>query len=203
MKEKKAKDFDFSKRAEAYDAGFEGRLVKRFYDLLYNEITMTPDMRLLDVGCGTGALLKRLCEKFDITADGIDADENMIAVAKRQCPSCSFQIAPCESLPFPDHTFDTLTACLAYHHFRDKEGFAREAARVLKPGGTLYIADPNFPFVIRKSINGAARLFRVVGEFLTAREIADRFQEYGFEFTGSAHKGYAQVVKLTRIGRDT
>ena len=89
---------------------------------------------------------------------------------------------------------------MAYHHFSDKAGFAREAARVLKPGGVLYISDPKFPFLVRKGINGVARLFRVTGEFLTAREIADRFAEYGFVFSGAAYSGYAQVVKLVRQG---
>lgn len=197
---KEQKDFNFSNRAASYDEGFEGKSSKRFYDLLQREVKLSVGMRILDVGCGTGALLKRLCDAGGIDAHGIDTEADMLAVAKRQCPSCSFQESPCESIPFPDKSFDALTVCMAYHHFSDKAGFAREAARVLKPCGVLYIADPKFPFVIRKGINGAARLFRVVGEFLTAKEIADRFTGYGFTFAGAAYDGYAQVVKLTREG---
>lgn len=197
---KQQKDFNFSKRAESYDEGFEGKASKRFYDLVQREIILNEGMRVLDVGCGTGALLKRLRGNHDIDAHGIDADAEMIAVAKRQCPDCSFQQSPCEKIPFADESFDVLTACMAYHHFSDKTGFAQEAARVLKPGGVLYIADPKFPFVIRKTINGAARLFRMVGEFLTASEVAGRFTVHGFEFAGAAYDGYAQVVKLKRKG---
>ena len=69
---------------------------------------------------------------------------------------------------------------------------------MLKPGGYLYIADANFPFVIRKTINSVARMLRIVGEFLTAREIADRFSGYGFRLAGTAYNGYAQVIKLVR-----
>lgn len=195
---KNKRDFDFSKSAGSYDEGFEGKASKRFYDLLQKEIVLDEGMRVLDVGCGTGALLKRLCGKHDIDAHGIDAEAEMIAVAKRRCPDCSFLVSPCEKIPFADESFDVLTACMAYHHFADKKGFAREAARVLKHGGVLYIADPKFPFAVRKTINGAARLFRVVGEFLTANEIAGRFSAHGFEFAGAAYDGYAQVVKLTR-----
>jgi ubiquinone/menaquinone biosynthesis C-methylase UbiE len=173
---------------------------KRFYDLLQNEVSLDEGMRILDVGCGTGALLKRLNEKYNIEAYGIDADSNMVAVAKLQCPACTFTRAPGEKIPFPHEHFDVLTACLAYHHFSDKAGFAKEAARVLKPGGTLYIADPRFPYVIRKSISGILRLFRIVGGFFTAGEIADAFAEYGFEFSGAVYNGYAQVVKLVREG---
>lgn len=195
---KKQRDFSFSKRAASYDKGFEGKLSRRFYDLLQNEAELTDGMRVLDVGCGTGALLKRLCAKSNIDAHGIDADANMLAVAGRQCPNCSFRQAPAEEIPFDDGTFDVLTACMAYHHFSDKAGFAQEAARVLKPGGVLYIADPRFPFIIRKGLNGVLKLFEVVGAFLTAQEIAGRFSEYSFAFSGASHDGYAQVVKLTR-----
>lgn len=197
---KEQKDFSFSKRAASYDEGFEGKLSKRFYNLLQNEVKLNMGMCVLDVGCGTGALLKRLCEESNIDAHGIDADASMIAVAKRQCPDCSFQQSPSEKIPFADGSFDVLTACMAYHHFSDKAGFAREAVRVLKPDGVLYIADPKFPLAIRKGLNGILRLFNVVGEFLTAREIADRFSECGFVFSGVAYDGYAQVVKLTLKG---
>ena len=195
---KNQRDFDFSKRAAYYDAGIEGKMSKRFYVLLQNEMTLNEGIRLLDVGCGTGALLKRLCEKNSIEAYGIDADAKMIETAKRQCPDCALTQAPGEKMPFADEHFDVLTVCLAYHHFSDKAGFAKEAARVLKPGGLLYIADPRFPYVIRKSINGILRLFRLVGRFFTVQEIADAFVEYGFEFAGAAKSGYAQVVKLAK-----
>jgi len=195
---KKLKDFDFSKRAASYDEGYEGKMSRRFYDLLQHEAKLDDGTRLLDVGCGTGALIKRLCASGNTDAHGIDADANMIDAAIRQYPAGSFQQAPGEKIPYPDESFDVLTACMAYHHFSDKAGFAREAARVLKPGGCLYIADANFPFLIRKTINNVARLLRVVGEFLTAQEIADRFSGYGFRLVGTAYNGYAQVIKLVR-----
>ena len=197
---KQNRDFDFSKRADSCDEGYACKFSQRFYNLLQNEVKLDEGTRILDVGCGTGALLKRLCGERKIEACGIDAEENMIAIATSQCPDYSFRQAKSEEIPFDDKSFDVLTACMAYHHFSDKTGFAREAARVLKSGGVLYIADPKFPFLIRKSINGLAWLFRVVGEFLTAREKADRFAEYGFVFSGAGYNGYAQVVKLTRQG---
>jgi len=192
------KEFNFSKRANSYDKGIEGRFSKRFYRLLQRDVRFDAGARILDVGCGTGALLKRLRADNIAEVYGIDTDANMIAVAKRQCPDCSFQIAPSEKIPFADKSFDVLTACMAYHHFSDKAGFAREAARVLKPGGALYIADPKFPLIIRAGINGLLRLFKVVGEFYTAREIGGAFAAYGFELSGLAYDGYAQVVRLKR-----
>ena len=135
-------------------------------------------------------------DTYAIAGYGIDIEENMIAVAKEKCPQMSFSVAECDKLPFGSQTFDAVVACMAYHHFGNKEGFAREAARVLKPGCILYIADPRFPWLFRKMINGVLFLVRVTGEFLGPEEIKTRFAKYGFIGVGSAAKGYAQVVKL-------
>lgn len=53
----KKKDFKFDKRAENYDEGFEGKLSKRFYGLLRENVRLTKGMTLLDAGCGTGTVL--------------------------------------------------------------------------------------------------------------------------------------------------
>jgi len=70
---------------------------------------------------------------------------------------------------------------------------------VLKPGGMLYIADPRFPWFIRKTMNGALRLMRIAGEFATPQEMAERFGAVGFIAAGIATDAYAQVVKLRRL----
>ena len=194
------KDFKFDKRAASYDDGFEGKASQKFYNLLLREAALQPGAVVLDVGCGTGALLGRLDSAFGIIGYGVDVEENMIAQARAKHPAMRFSVAPCGQLPFENQTFDVIVACMAYHHFDDKEGFAREAARVLKPGGVLYIADPRFPWLFRKIMNGILRLVRIVGEFLTAQEMEARFAAYGFTGIGAAADAYAQVVKLQRKG---
>lgn len=59
---KKKKDFSFEKRATDDDDGFEGKLSQKFYNLILKELKMT----VLDVGCGTGTLLKKIANKFEI-----------------------------------------------------------------------------------------------------------------------------------------
>lgn len=196
---KAEKDFDFSRRAEKYDEGFEGRLSQKFYHALLSQVTLEPMNKVLDVGCGTGYLLKKLAESCEIKGYGIDVESNMIQVAQRQCPDMQIQLSACEKTPFDNDTFDLITACMAYHHFSDKQGFASEAARILKTGGYLYIADPYFPFLIRKGINGLLGLSKVTGEFFTPQEIAGQFCKYGFEVSSLYNKGYVQVVKLKKI----
>ena len=175
------RDIKFDKMASSYDKGSKSKILDWFYRPLLDQVEVKPGMALLDVGCGTGTILHRISEKVAIQGYGIDLEEKMIAEAKKKCPDMDIQVASCDKTPFDDHQFDTITACLAHHHFSDKKGFAREAARILKPGGKLHIADPRFPWLVRKTINGILKLFRVVGFFGSPQEIFDNFREYGFQ----------------------
>jgi len=194
----RSRDMDFNKSAAKYDS-VGGKLSRRFYRLLVAQVAqaeLSPGANVLDVGCGTGTILRMIADACDINGFGIDMSENMVAEAKRKCPNMDIQISRCEATPFADGTFDAVTACMAYHHFSDKAGFAKEAARILKPGGCLYIADPRFPGAIRKIMNAACRLLRVAGEFSTPGQITAAFAAHGFEAGGHAKDGYAQVVML-------
>jgi len=198
MGNKGLKDIDFASMAAGYDEGFQGKASQRFYDLLLCEVELWPDATVLDVGCGTGALLKKLYNTCAISGFGVDTEESMLVQAAKNCPQMSFQRTRCDKLPFADQSFDVLIACMAYHHFDNREGFAREAARVLKPGGVLYIADPRFPWLVRKLLNGIARIVRVAGAFCNSQEIADRFASTGFTAVATAVDRYAQVIKLCK-----
>lgn len=197
--ENNKKAFSFGKRAEKYDYGFEGRLSQKFYNALLSKIKPHPDDMVLDVGCGTGYLLRKIADRCRINGYGIDLEYNMVQVAKKRCPDMDIRQSACEKTPFADSTFHIVTSCMAYHHFSDQEGFAREAARILKTGGYLYIADPRFPHIIRKAINGLLNVLKVTGHFSTVRETADRFIKYGFVLSGSFEKGCVQVTELKKI----
>ena len=192
---KKPKDFNFENSAAKYDDRV-GKMSDRFYRLLLGQVKLFPNANVLDVGCGTGTVLRRMADACEINGYGIDAEKNMVSEAKRKCPDMNIQFSRCENTPFQNQYFDVITSCMAYHHFADRTGFAKEAARILKPGGRLYIADPNFPFVIRKLMNGFFRLIRVAGAFYKPDEIYRDFAEYGFVPDGFVKSGYAQVVKL-------
>jgi ubiquinone/menaquinone biosynthesis C-methylase UbiE len=197
------KDIDFGRRAAKYDT-FAGRASRRFYDLLLGQVRLFPGATVLDAGCGTGTVLRRMadgCETggMEIKGYGIDITENMLAEARVKCPRMNFYRASCDSTPFENQSIDIIVSCMAFHHFNNKEGFAKEAARLLKPGGMLYIADPRYPEIIRKAINRIFRMIRVAGEFLTPAEAAALFVRHGFESAGIANHGYAQVFIMRRI----
>jgi ubiquinone/menaquinone biosynthesis C-methylase UbiE len=80
----------------------------------------------------------------------IDVSDGMLAQARRRAGelrigNAEFRIAPAENMPFDDSGFDIALCRVAAHHFVDVEAFAREVARVLRPGGRLLIADTTVP----------------------------------------------------------
>ncbi|MDO5559225.1 MAG: class I SAM-dependent methyltransferase [Oscillospiraceae bacterium] len=192
------KDIKFDKRACKYDDDYEGKLSEKFYCFVTDNVVLKPNYKILDAGCGTGTILRRLNDKCAVDSYGIDVEENMLKEAREKCPGMSIQLCSCDNTPFEDNTFDVITACMAYHHFPDKQGFVKEAARILKSGGTLYIADPKFPLPIRKVINTALNVHNIVGEFHNAQEIAELTAPYGFYQTGYKSDAYAQIVILTK-----
>lgn len=196
---KNKKDFDFSTKAKNYDEN-EGKLSERFYKLVTKNVSLEENYNVLDVGCGTGTILRRLGEKANINGYGIDVEENMINIAKNKCADMDIQICSCDKTAFNDEYFDVVIACMAYHHFPDKNGFAKEMNRIIKSGGRLYISDPKFPFVFRKIFNAALSLHKIAGKFFSIKEMEKDFNVYGFRKVNSDKDLYAQIIVLEKIG---
>ncbi|MDR2957469.1 MAG: class I SAM-dependent methyltransferase [Coriobacteriales bacterium] len=189
------RDIDFGRKAASYDES-KGNMSRLFYNLLLSQVELKAGANVIDVACGTGTILREMADTCPINGFGIDMSQNMVDEAKRKCPEMDIQDSRCEATPFADNTFDIITVCMAYHHFADKTAFINEAARIIKPGGRLYIADPNFPGVIRVPMNAVFRVFNIAGKFYTADEIMEGFAASGFISDGFVKSRYAQVVRL-------
>jgi ubiquinone/menaquinone biosynthesis C-methylase UbiE len=100
---------------------------------------------VLDIGCGTGQLLRRASRHFPAaTLTGVDASEDMIRVAQAAVPAgapVSFVEAFAERLPFDDGAFDLVMTTMSFHHWADQPVALREIRRVLAPGGVFLLAD--------------------------------------------------------------
>ena len=98
---------------------------------------------MLDVGCGTGALLHPLSQRYPgARLTGVDPVPEMLEVARRRLPhEVDLRVGWAESLPFEHEQFDVVVSCNAFHYFRDPVAALREMRRILAPGGRLVITD--------------------------------------------------------------
>ena len=101
-----------------------------------------PGTRVLEAGCGNGKTLATLCRNGCDTT-GCDIAASALRLARRAAPETHLVQADVRSLPFRDQTFD---AVIAIHvtgalHEADRRRTAREYARVLAPGGTLFFRE--------------------------------------------------------------
>ena len=192
-------DFKFDKKAEKYDDGYEGKISEKFYDLVTENVEFSEDMTVLEMGCGTGTILYRLSQKYSIKGYGIDVEEKMLEQARTKCPNMQIINCSCDDTPFEDGKFDVIVACMAYHHFPDKDSFSKECARLLKNGGRLYIADPKLPLPLRKAVNTALEIHKVHGRIYTSEEMKVNFEKYGFRKVFNKSDAYAQIICLERI----
>jgi 2-polyprenyl-6-hydroxyphenyl methylase/3-demethylubiquinone-9 3-methyltransferase len=92
--------------------------------------------KILDVGCGAGFLSNELA-RAGLNVTGVDLSEESLIVAKKydETKSVHYQSADAYHLPFPDHSFDVLTAMDFLEHVESPREVIKEFARVLKPDG--------------------------------------------------------------------
>ena len=108
---------------------------------------ITPDMRVLDAGCGYGRnlvyLLREGCEVFalDANAEGVAHVRALAAELAPQLPSENFRVEAIEAMDFPDAFADVVICSSVLHFARDEQHFlamVSELWRVLRPGGMLF-----------------------------------------------------------------
>lgn len=98
---------------------------------------------VLDVGCGTGELLKRLHALHPRTRlAGIDPVTEMLAIARGKLPAqVDLRAGWADGLPWRDASFDLVLSCNVFHYVKHPLPALREMVRVLAPGGTIVITD--------------------------------------------------------------
>jgi len=109
---------------------------------------LPPGGRLLDVGTGPGRLLLAIARlRPDVEAVGIDPSPDMVDRAESHARAAGVggrvtaRVATAEDLPFPDSSFDVVVSSLSAHHWADPARGVVEQARVLRPGGHLWVCD--------------------------------------------------------------
>jgi len=169
-------------------------------DRLAELARLAPGEAVLDVGCGTGSLALAAKRRVGAagTVVGVDASPEMIALAQRKAARAdsevTFRNGVAERLPFPDGTFDVVLATLMLHHLPAplRRECAREAVRVLKPGGRVLAVDFSRPSRRRGGL--LARLHRHGGVTLDAMVALLRDAGLHVDETGSVGVSDLQFV---------
>ncbi len=129
----------FQVAAEAYDR-FMGRYSTQLAPQLADFAEVRAQRRVLDVGCGPGALTAELVWRLGEGAvSAIDPSEPFVAAARDRHPGVDVQHARAERIPFDDSVFDAALAQLVVHFMTDPVAGVHEMKRVTVAGGMVAV----------------------------------------------------------------
>ena len=219
--------YDFLNRLLSF--GIDQRWRKEAVQLLsYRE-----GSRILDVATGTGDVAIEIAKTTpsSVRITGADFSKEMIELGKEKVMASpyaeriDFQVAPCEALPFPDNTFDSITIAFGIRNVVDRQLGLAEMRRVLRPGGRMIILEFSTPrssllrwfyyFYFRRLLPIIGGLFSrynaykylpdSVLEFPTIEEFSSMIAETGFQNirTRELTFGIASIYVGEKTGRRT
>ena len=179
---------------------------------------ISPDARVLDVGCGSGWATRMLAEyAFNGRVTGIDISDEMVRVASAASQSQSnvdFEIASAEQLPFTDHEFTHAFSMESLYYYRNIPKALKEIHRVLKPGG-LFVAVVDL-YWENEATHQWIDTLNVPVELLSVEDYHSLFIDAGFvnirdqrlfdptpipeNYTGSSFKSREDYEEYKRVG---
>lgn len=156
---KKSRD-SFNKQAWTYDEDFNSEHARKIYNHIIKATGNLDGKKILDVGCGTGNVLKMLHDKYrEAQLYGIDISEKMLEKAKVKLQdNADLILGDSENLPYSNSSFDVIICNDSFHHYPNPEGVLREFNRVLKDGGIFILGDCWQPLITRNIMNFLLKL---------------------------------------------
>jgi SAM-dependent methyltransferase len=125
----------FDVAGEAYDR-FMGRYSRPLASQLVDWLQLGVGQRVLDVGCGPGALTEQLVARVGAeNVSAIDPSEPFVEACRGRHPGVDVRRGVAEALPYDDDVYDAAAACLVVHFMANPVAGLAEMARVTRPGG--------------------------------------------------------------------
>lgn len=141
-----------------YDAWYEtpyGRAMgDREFQVLMQLMQLEPHHTLLDVGCGTGYFTRRFAESPEREVVGVDIDASVIQFAAQRSPSIPFLRGDAGNLPFPNRSFNAVTAVTSLGFMDDPMRALREMCRVARHQVTLGLLNKGSLLFLKKGRRG-------------------------------------------------
>jgi len=156
----------FDHWSETYESSFMQWLI---FDRVQRAVLrqLPDDLRpsqILDIGCGTGRLLRRMHARWpDAALWGVDPSEGMACKASQLTPYAMIYQATAEHIPAKDASLDLVTSTMSFHHWSNQALGVIEIFRVLRPGGYFVLADTNIGHGSPLSRGQVRELFRSCG----------------------------------------
>lgn len=131
-----------------YQTGIEKNIFQRYWHSRRFKIIprLMKDIsgEILDLGCHSGLLSNQIAKQTRCKLTGLDISETAIHYAQQKYPDLSFRVVDLqEGIPFPDQSFQAVTAFDVLEHLPNLEKITREMNRVLKSRGYLILGIPN------------------------------------------------------------
>lgn len=139
----------FNRWAPLYDLPFTSVFYQAVHKRLLEFVELPEAAQVLDLGCGTGKLLNRLANRYpQLTGTGLDFSDEMLQQARQQSAApnrLTYVQGRTDAIPLPDDQFDAAFCTISFLHYANAIAVLHEIHRVLKPGGSFYLADYTLP----------------------------------------------------------